>query len=259
MVQTHNLMKWVETYFFKVITVAFWARSLLTKQRPFFNHSRTLLSALLWAGSFVACGAAFAQSADTPNISRLISTGQIEAARVAFDGQNPSQADSAFFEAQILKAQRRFPKAIRAFRQVLQIDPNYINARRELAHTLLLNRDYGPARFHFEELLKIDQNDQMSDGYRGFLNVIDQNKPVGFSGYFSILPSTNVNRRTTNTVIDTNLGRFVIDPNSQAESGVGAQLGFSGYFRHLTSPTSRISLNWGVSALDMRKNATIVP
>ena len=87
-----------------MITVAFWARSLLTKQRPFFNHSRTLLSALLWAGSFVACGAAFAQSADTPNISRLISTGQIEAARVALDGQNPSQADRAFFEAQILKA-----------------------------------------------------------------------------------------------------------------------------------------------------------
>lgn len=209
--------------------------------------TRMTLSALIGVGSILIGSTVFAQNPNNPNISRLISTGQIEAARVALEIENPSQADRVFFEARILKAQRRFPEAIRTFRQVLQIDPNYINARRELAHTLLLNRDYSPARFHFEELLKLDQNDQMRDGYRGFLNVIDQNKPIGFGGYFSILPSTNVNRGTTNTVFDTNLGQFVIDPNSQAESGVGVQLGVSGYFRHLTSPMSRISLNWGIS------------
>jgi tetratricopeptide (TPR) repeat protein len=216
------------------------------KQRSLFCHSRFILSALIWAGIFTMSGAALAQSADGPNTSQLISTGQIEAARVALEAENPSQADRVFFEARIFKAQHRFPEAIGAFRQVLQIDPNYINARRELAHTLLLNRDYGPARFHFEELLKIDQNDQMRDGYRSFLNVVDQNQPIGFSGYFSLLPSTNINRGTTNTVFDTTLGQFVIDPISQAESGVGVQLGLFGYFRHLTSPTSRVSLNWGL-------------
>ena len=142
------------------------------------------------------CETAFAQYNDTSNISRLISTGQIEAARIALEAEDPSQADRVFFEARILKAQGRLPEAINAFRQVLQIDPNYINARRELAHTLLLNRDYGPSRFHFLQLLKIDPNDQMRNGYREFINVIDQRKPVGFSGYFSILPSTNVNRGT---------------------------------------------------------------
>ena len=235
------------------------AASLLTKQRFLFDHPRSMLSALIWAGSFTVCGATLAQSPDESNISRLISTGQVEAARIALEVQNPSQADRVFFDGRILKAQRRFPEAINAFRQVLQIDPNYINARRELAHTLLLNRDYGRARFHFEELLKIDQNDQMRDGYRGFLNVMDQNKPIGFSGYFSILPSSNVNRGTTNIVFDTNLGQFVIDPNSQAESGVGVQLGFSGYFRHLTSPTSRISLNWVSLVRDMKKTVTTAP
>lgn len=181
-------------------------------------------------------------------------------ARAALEAANPSRADRVFFEARILKAQRRFPEAITAFRQVLQIDPNYINARRELAHTLLQNRDYGPARFHFKELLKIDQNEQMRDGYRGFLNVIDQNQPIGISGYFSVLPSTNVNRGTTNTVFDTTLGKFVIDPNSQAESGVGVQLGFSGYFRHLLSHNSRVSLNWGLSGTryeDKRYNSAV--
>lgn len=165
------------------------------------------------------------------------------------ESQNPSRADRVFFDGLVLKAHRRYNQAIHAFRHVLQIDPNYINARRELAHTLLISRNYGPARFHFEELLKIDRNDKMRDGYRGFLNVIDQNKPNGISGYFSFLPSTNINRGTTNTVFDTNLGQFVIDPNSQATSGVGIQMGVSGYFRRLTSPTSRISLNWGLSGI----------
>lgn len=204
------------------------------------------LSAPVGAGMIFIGSMAFAQNAESPGISRLISTGQIEAARIVLEAQSPSEADRLFFEGRVLKAQRKFPEAIRVFRQVLQIDPNYINARRELAHTLLLNRDYGPAEYHFDALLQIDQNEQMRDGYRGFLNVIEQNKPVGFSGYFSLLPSTNVNRGTANTVFDTTLGQFVIDPNSQAESGVGVQLGFSGYFRHLTGPTSRISLNWSL-------------
>ena len=115
--------------------VSLQAASSRTKQRHFFNNSRSILSALLWAGSFAVCETSFSQIADEPNISRLISTVQIEAARVALEAKNPSQADRVFFEARMLKAQRRFPEAISTFRQVLQIEPNYINAHRELAHT----------------------------------------------------------------------------------------------------------------------------
>tara|TARA_B100000768_G_C11257963_1_gene367352 strand:+ start:413 stop:1699 length:1287 start_codon:yes stop_codon:yes gene_type:complete len=211
------------------------------------DHSRTILSALILAGSLIIGSAIFAQSVDSRNISKLISAGQIETARLVLESGNPSQADRVFFEARVLKAQRRLPEAIKAFRQVLQIDPNYINARRELAHTLLLNGDYGSAQYHFDALLQVDQNNSMRDGYHRFLNVIDQNKPIGFNGYFSILPSSNINLGTTNTVFDTTLGRFVIDPSAKAKSGVGAQLGFSGYFRHRNSPTSSISLNWSLS------------
>jgi hypothetical protein len=220
---------------------------LLTNLRSLFKHSLSLLSALVWAGSLSVCGCALARSTDDANISRLINTGQIKAARMMLEAGNPSQADQVFFEARILKAQRRLPEAINSYRKVLQIDPNYINARRELAHTLLLNREYGLARFHFEALLKIDQNDRMRDGYHGFLKVIDQNRPMGLSGYFSILPSSNVNRGTTNTVFDTGLGQFAIAPSSRAESGVGVQLSFAGFFRQKTKAQSRISLNWGIS------------
>lgn len=177
----------------------------------------------------------------------MISDGQFEAARTALETENTSQADILFFEALVLKAQGRHVEAIQGFRRVLQVTPNHINARRELAHTLLLNRDYGPSKYHFEALLQVDPNEQMRDAYRHFVNVIHQNQPIGFGGSFSILPSTNVNRGTTNTVFDTTLGQFVIDPSSQANSGVGTQVGFSGYFRHLNNPTNRLALTWGVS------------
>lgn len=222
--------------------------SLPTKQGFVSHHLLSSLLALIWAGILTVCGTALAQRADAQSVSQLINSGQIETARIVFEAENSSPADRIFFEARILKAKRRFLEAITAFRQVLQIDPHYINARRELAHTLLLNNDYGPARYHFEELLKIDQNDHMSDGYRGFLNVIDQNQPVRLNGYFSITPSTNVNRGTNNTAFDTTHEQLVIEPDSQAASGLGIQLGFFGHFRHLVSPTSRISLNWDTSS-----------
>ena len=128
-----------------------------------------------------------------------------------------------------------------------QVDPNHINAQRELAHTLMLHERYEIAERHFEALLKIDQNEHMRDDYRAFLRRIDQNKPRRISGHFSFLPSTNVNRGTTHSVFDTTRGLFVINPESQAESGIGIQFGLSGHFRRLVNPQSRISLNWGIT------------
>lgn len=78
----------------------------------------------------------------------------------------------------LLKSQGEFKKAIALFRQVLQLEPNRMNARRELAHSLLLNRDFGPAKFHFNQLLRIDENPNMRDGYRRFLAMIWRDKPV---------------------------------------------------------------------------------
>lgn len=209
---------------------------------------RTLALVLLGAGAVFLTPFASAQSVNTASLARLINAGDFQAAQVQLMAQNPTAADRRFFEGLILKSQRRFDAAIAAFREVLRLDPNYLNARRELAHTLLLNKDYGPAQYHFEALLAIDQNPQMRSGYRRFLNVIHENKPIGFSGYVALVPSSNVNRGTNNTVFDTTLGQFVIDSTSQAVTGVGAQVGVSGFLRHVINPVSRISLNWNATA-----------
>ena len=191
--------------------------------------------------------AANSQGIDDAGISRLITSGQIDAAQRALEAQNPTEVDRLFFAGRILKAQGRFPEAIQLFREVMRRDPDHLNARRELAHTLMLNRDYGPAEYHFDALLRIDGNEAMRAGYRSFLKAIEENKPFGISGFVSVLPSTNINRGTTNTTLDTSLGEFVIDPNSRAESGIGLSFGLSGYLRRVASPVSRVMLQWSLS------------
>ena len=182
------------------------------------------------------------------DISRLLTFGQIDAARAILEASDPSPADRLFFDARLLKSQAKLTAAIALFRQVLQIEPNRMNARRELAHTLLLNRDFGPAEFHFNQLMRIDEDPKMRDGYCRFLAMIQRNKPYGLSGYFSMLPSTNVNRGTAESIFQTSIGEFVIDESSQATSGFGLVVGFSGYARHSVDGDTRVALNWGLFA-----------
>ena len=208
--------------------------------------SQQILPALLGLGSFFV--PIFSQAAtNDAAISRLINQGALEKARIVLEQGNPSKAERLFFAGRVLKAQGKLEVAINVFRQALQYEAEYINAKRELAHTLMLLERYDTAEQHFQALLSIDQNEHMRDGYRDFLRRIDQNKPIRLSGHFSVLPSTNVNRGTDNTVFDTTLGQFVINPESQEESGVGLQYGLSAYFRHLLDTKSRLSFNWAVS------------
>jgi len=203
-----------------------------------------LFSLIIWVAT---ASLGWAESARDNDISRLLTFGQVDAARAILEAGDPSPADRLFFDARLLKSQAKLTAAIALFRQVLQIEPNRMNARRELAHTLLLNRDFGPAEFHFNQLLQIDENPKMRDGYRRFLAMIRRHKPFGVSGYFSMLPSTNVNRGTAETVFQTSIGEFAIDESSQAMSGLGLVVGFSGYGRHALSGDTRVAFNWGLS------------
>lgn len=200
--------------------------------------------AAIFGGYFFSSSSASAQS-----ISQLVSLGMISKAQEQLEKTNPSALDRLFFQGQVLKSSGDFQQAIKVFREILSRDPLYINARRELAHTLLITGRYSAARVNFVRLLEIDQNAEMRAGYRNFLNLVDRQKPSGLSGYFTLLPSTNINRGTENTVFDTDLGQFIIAPGNQPASGVGYQLGVSGFFRQLLTSKSRLVLNWGISGI----------
>jgi hypothetical protein len=200
----------------------------------------------------LACAWAFglAPAHARPNdslISQLLSQGQFATAKKVLEQGDPTELDKLFFVARVLKATGRTDDAIKLFVEILNRDPNYINARRELAHTLLTAGKYDAAQTQLTLLQRIDQNPQMLAGYQQMQGIIAQNRPVGISGIFALLPSTNINKGTSNTVFDTVLGPLVIDPTSQPVSGIGVQLGLSGYFRKVIDANSRIALQWSLA------------
>ncbi len=184
---------------------------------------------------------------DDSLISQLISQGQFATAQQVLEEGDPSELDNMFFVARVLKATGRLEEAIALFVEILNRDPNYINARRELAHTLLTTGKYEAASTQLGILQRIDASPQMLAGYRQMQAQIDRNRPVGISGVFAILPSSNINKGTSNTQFTTVLGTLVIDPTSQPVSGVGVQVGVSGYFRKVIDAQSRIALKWSLA------------
>lgn len=202
-----------------------------------------LCSILLWF--LFNHATADAQPVDL-QISRLINSGQIEAAERVLEASNPNEIARLFFAGRVLKFLQKYSTAIEIFEEILDRKPDHINAKRELAHVLILVKDLGGAEKYFRELLLIDNNEVMQNGYRRFLSVIDQNRPSGVGMQFSLLPSSNINKGTSNTVFDSALGDFIIGPSMQAESGLGARFGLSGFFRHLVSPLSKVEINWAI-------------
>lgn len=191
---------------------------------------------------------AAAQNLDS-QIAQLINSGQIKSAQEVLEASNPSETARLFFAGRVFKASQNYLVAIAIFREVIDRDPNRINAKRELAHTLLLAGEFENAETYFYELLQIDKNEIMQNGYRRFLGVIARHRPSAVSLKFSLLPSSNINKGTDNAVFDSELGELIIEPSIQAESGVGIQFELSGFFRRPASAQSRMQLNWAVSSI----------
>ena len=188
----------------------------------------------------------WAQSTDQ-QISRLINQGRFLDAQELLDGSDPSEVDLLFFSGRILKATLHYSEAVEVFEEILRRRPDHINAKRELAHTLLLAKKYFGAESRFRELLRTDTNEIMRVGYQQFLGVIEQNKRLDVELHFALLPSSNINKGTDNAVFDSSLGEFLIDPSMTTESGLGLQFGAAGFFRHIISSQSKVQLDWKVS------------
>jgi len=215
------------------------------------NFFKTLFFAAIWASGISVAHA----RPDDNLISQLIGQGQFATAQQVLEQGDPTELDNMFFVARVLKATGRPEEAIALFVEILNRDPNYINARRELAHTLLTSGKYEAASTQLGILQRIDSSPQMLAGYRQMQGVIDRNRPVGISGVFALVPSSNINRGTSNSKFVGTSIILNIDPTSQPVSGIGVQLGVSGYFRKVIDAQNRISLNWSLSGVFYKDKA----
>jgi len=165
-------------------------------------------------------------------ILELVQQGDFDGARAALAKTPHGDVDELFLEAQILTAQGLPGEAVKIYRALLAVQPGQIQIRQILAQTLFLMGDYAAARFHFRELLESDRREGVTQQYANALRQIEQRTPSGVSASFAIVPSTNINRGTTNTYIqsdDPTSG--TISDSGKETSGIGMQIGVSGFYK----------------------------
>lgn len=181
-------------------------------------------------------------------IASLIRSKNTQAAYHELTRSNPTKADILFFQALVAKHSGELNAAAKLLDKTLIVFPNHLNARRERAHVLFLSKKFKLAERNFQELLDLDATPQMQNVYRGFIREIQRRKPFGISGYFAFKPSSNVNRGTENLIYDSVIGDFVIDPKSRATSGIGLQIGLTGFYRMHPNNKSQNILTWDIGA-----------
>ena len=208
------------------------------------------------AGLTLAVLSATSLRAEAPSdgdVVNMIAAGRTHEAHALLLTLDPSAEALMLFEGRVLKADGRFADAIVVFRKILEGEPGYINARRELAHTLLLNHELEASEFHFRELIRSDTDAPLREGYWRFLQVIENARPSGLRTQFALLPSTNVNRGSSRTVFDPGIPNIPpLRITNQGEAGVGVLLGLSGFYRQSLGDQSGWSLDWGLQGRKYR-------
>lgn len=176
----------------------------------------------------MALSSANAQST-ADGILELVQQGDFDGARAELAKTPHSDIDELFLEAQILTVAGQPQEAVKIYRAILAVQPGQIEIRQVLGRALLEMGDFEAARFHFRILLETDRRDGIKEQYAAILRQIQQNTPSGISASFAIVPSTNINRGTTNTYVSDGLG--LIGDSSKETSGVGLQFGVSGFYK----------------------------
>src|SRR5690606_3330150 len=107
--------------------------------------------------------------------------------------------------------------------------PDFLPARLELAKTLRQQGDTDAAYHHFE-LLYGSSDPALKALAQNAMRAIEAERPYGLSVSAALLPSTNINRGSSQSAFDAGGMSFTIDDDSKAQSGVGLSLGGTAYY-----------------------------
>ena len=145
-----------------------------------------------------------------------------------------------FIDGLILESRGELGAAVSKFRAALANDPKLTLVRSELAQVLARMDETDSARHHLELLAADAPTPEQAAGIRSFIQQLDANHPLKFSGFVSIAPSTNINLGSSHQKVYTpGLGGIYgsdaswdIDPASQKQSGTGITAGADVGFSH---------------------------
>ena len=183
-------------------------------------------------------------------IAQLLRAGEFDQARrilrASVAGRPDAGLHAAHLEGLIYLQEGEDGQAIAVFREVLRVDPDFSPSRIELARLLYKHGDTDAATYHFESLETGSDDVGLRRIASTFLRRIEADRPYSFSGYVSMLPSTNISKGTFNE----RFGQFVIDQPSRETSGVGVASGVQGSYRWKLSPQTTFEIS---SAVDLKK------
>lgn len=183
---------------------------------------------------FVLCSQTWAQSAG-PSPRSFIAAGDYNGARSALRklvaGDPNAPLHVAYLEALIRLHENDPRAAIRIFRQILNVDSNYEPARRDLTVTLALTGNTESALYNAERLAGSTTSDRLRADLEAYISQNSQGKLRGMALRFSLLPSTNANRGTSEAEITIGNLPFVLDDASRAKAGIGLSAGATAWNR----------------------------
>lgn len=185
---------------------------------------------------------------------QLVDRGDFDAARAtlrqAFAGRPDAPLHFAQLEGLILVKEGQVRAAIDVFRFILSREPNFTPARIELSRALA-SLGESDAALHQLQLIELGSNDpEVRRQARSFGESVKSQRPYGFSGYVSFLPSTNVNKGSGRKTFTVGGLEFQIDDDSRGQSGWGIGGGGDAYRTFYLDETTR--LTWS-GALDVKK------
>ncbi|WEX07524.1 surface lipoprotein assembly modifier [Chelativorans sp. AA-79] len=175
----------------------------------------------------------WSQQHGADRIAVLVRAGDDDGARAVIRrimrGKPDAALHVAHLEGVIRMRDKDYKEAIRIFRLILSVEPNFTPARFELARALLRTGDRDGSSYHFQALARGSDDAPVRHLAERYLDRIDGSRDYGFSYYFSLLPSTNVNKGTHNRTFEAGGLVFAIDEDSRKASGVGAGTGGSAF------------------------------
>ncbi len=161
--------------------------------------------------------------------------GNYPAARAALaevvDGTSKAALHYAFLDGLIYVREGQPEQAIKIFREILRVEPDFEPARRELTVLLARSGQLDGAVFHAERLLGTTLDERFRNEIRDFILTHRGGDSQGFSTRFAILPSTNLNRGSSDLTIALGDTIFSIDEPSRAQSGLGVAFGATAWKR----------------------------
>ncbi len=147
------------------------------------------------------------------------------------------RTEARFRLGQMLASQKKFAEAAVLYRAILDEKPNAQGVRLELAAVLAYMGKEASARREIRQVkatggLPIEVA-QLVDQFSTSLRAL---RPYGASIELALAPSTNINRATSATTLDTVIAPFELSDDARAQSGIGLKLGGQVYGRAAISP-----------------------